>query len=114
MTLSKIIKHVMSSASKAEKVALFLNCKAAIPLRISLEEMGHLQPRTPVVTDNSSAEGLINKTMISKRAEAHDVRFNWLKCREAQQLFEFIWKKATTTKLITTPNITQLFAIRIK
>ena len=41
LTLSKIVKHVMSSASEAETAALFLNCKAAIPLRITLEEMGH-------------------------------------------------------------------------
>ena len=98
LTLSKIIKHVMSSASEAETVALFLNCKAAIPLRIALEEMGHPQPRTPVVTDNSSAEGLINKTMIPKRAKAHDMRFNWLKCREAQNMFELIWKKGKDNK----------------
>ena len=68
LTLPKIIKHVMSSASEAETAALFLNCKAAIPLRIAPEQMGHPQPKTPVVTDNSSAEGLINKTMIPKRA----------------------------------------------
>ena len=98
LTLSKIIKHVMSSASEAETAALFLNCKAAIPLRIALEEMGHPQPRTPVVTDNSSAEGLINKTMIPKRAKAHDMRFNWLKCREAQNMFELIWKKGKDNK----------------
>ena len=29
MTLSKIIKHVMTSASEAETAALFYNCKAA-------------------------------------------------------------------------------------
>jgi len=41
LTLSKVIKHVMTSASEAETAALFYNCKAAIPLRIALEEMGH-------------------------------------------------------------------------
>jgi len=41
LTLSKIIKHVMSSASEAEVAGLFYNCKAAIPLRIALEEMGY-------------------------------------------------------------------------
>ena len=34
MTLSKIIKHVMTSASEAEVAAMFYNCKAAQPLRI--------------------------------------------------------------------------------
>ena len=55
LTLSKIIKHV----------------KAAIPLRIALEEMGHQQSRTTVVTDNSTAEGLVNKTMTPNRAKTY-------------------------------------------
>ena len=67
MTLSKIIKHVMSSASEAETVEIFYNCKAALPLRVSLEEMGHEQQKTPVITDNTTACGLIKKTMIPKR-----------------------------------------------
>ena len=37
MTLSKIIKHVMSSASEAETAAILYNFKAALPLRVSLE-----------------------------------------------------------------------------
>ena len=41
LTLSKIIKHVMSSASEAETAALFYNYKAATPLRVTLQEMGH-------------------------------------------------------------------------
>ena len=60
LTLSKIIKHVMSSALEAEVAALFYNCKAAQPLRIALEEMGHPQPKTPVITDNKTAERLSN------------------------------------------------------
>ena len=98
LALSKIIKHVMTSASEAEIAALFLNCKAAIPLRMALEEMGHPQPQTPAVTDNSSAEGLINKSMTPKRAKAHDVRFNWLKCREAQKQFDLVWRPGKINK----------------
>ena len=88
----------MSSASEAETAALFLNCKTAVPLKIALEEMGHPQPRTPVVPDNSSAEGLINKTMIPKRAKAYDTRINWLKCREAHKMFHLIWKMGKDNK----------------
>ena len=61
MTLSKIIKHVMSSTSETETSELFYNCKAALPLRVSLEEMGHEQPKTSVTTDNTTACGLIKK-----------------------------------------------------
>ena len=88
VTLSKIIKHVMGSASESEVAALFYNCKAAIPLRLALQH-----PKTPTVSDNSTAEGLINKTMTLKTSKHYDLRFNWLTCREAQQQFDLIWKQ---------------------
>ena len=84
MTLSKIIKHIMSSASEAETEAIFYNCKAALPLIVSLEEMGHEQTKTPVTTDNKTSCGIIKKTMTQKRAKSYDMRFIFLKCREAQ------------------------------
>ena len=79
MTLSKIIRHVMSSASEAETAAIFYNFKAALPMRVSLEEMGHEQPKTPVTIDNTTAHGIIKKTMITKRAKSYNMRFNLLK-----------------------------------
>ena len=81
LALSKIIKHVMTSALEAKVASLFYNYKSDIPLRISLEEMGHHQPKTPVTTDNTTAQGLIAKTMILKRAKSYDMIFNFLKCR---------------------------------
>ena len=79
MTLSKIIKHVMSSASQAETAAIFYNCKAALPLTVSLEEMGHDQPKTHITTDNTTSLGLIKKNMIPKRANSYNMIFNFLK-----------------------------------
>jgi hypothetical protein len=43
LTLLSIIKHVMSSASKAELAALYYGCKLTIPLCTTLKEMGHPQ-----------------------------------------------------------------------
>ena len=82
----------MGSAGKSEVAALYYNYKSALPLQTALEEMGHTQPKTPSITDNSTAAGLINKTMTPKRVEVYDQRFNWLKCREAQKQFDLIWK----------------------
>ena len=78
MTLYKIIKHVLDSAPEAETAALFYSCKAAIPLRLTLEETGHPQPQTPVTSDNKSELGLIKKTMIPQSAKSYDMRFNFL------------------------------------
>jgi hypothetical protein len=52
---------LMSSAAEAELGALFINAKTAVPMRRTLEELGHPQPPTPVQTDNSTAYGVINK-----------------------------------------------------
>jgi hypothetical protein len=57
-----------------------------------LTEMGHPQPPTPIQTDNSTAEGVINNKIQPKRTKAMDVRFNWLRCREAQEQFHFFWR----------------------
>ena len=54
--------------------------------------MGHIQPKTPITTDNTTEQGLITKKMIPKRAKSYDMRFNFLKCREAQKQFNFIWR----------------------
>eukprot|EP00804_Cyclotella_cryptica_P011596 CCRYP_012097-RA/>CCRYP_012097-RA protein AED:0.35 eAED:0.48 QI:0/0/0/1/0/0/2/0/379 len=56
LILSSIIKHAMASALETEIESLFYGCKEAIPLRVTLEEMGHPQPGpTPVTTDNLTA-----------------------------------------------------------
>ena len=99
LVLSAIIKHVMASASETEIASLFYGCKEAIPLRVTLEEMGHPQPGpTPVTTDNSTAVGLTLDTMIPKASKSMDMRFQWLKCRRAQSLFRFLWAKASKNR----------------
>jgi hypothetical protein len=57
------MKEVLSSAAKAEPVALFHNSKEACPLQIALTEMGHPQNATTLSTDNSTAAGISNSTV---------------------------------------------------
>jgi len=96
LTVATIIKAVMSSAAEAELGALFINAKEAVYLRQILEEMGHPQPRTPIQTDNTTAEGVINKTIQPKRTKAMDMRFHWLRDREAQGQFKIYWRPGGT------------------
>jgi hypothetical protein len=60
------MREVVSSAAEAELAALFHNGKEACPLCITLEELGHLQPATPIQTDNSTASGIANDTVKQK------------------------------------------------
>ena len=54
LNLAAIMKMVLSSAAEAEFGALFHNTKEATPLRTTLAELGHPQPPTPVLVDNST------------------------------------------------------------
>ena len=71
----KILRNIMSSAAEAELGALFLNCQEAVPTRITLEEMGHPQPPTPVQVDNSTALGIATGTIKQRNYKAMDMRF---------------------------------------
>ncbi len=51
LNIAHIIKHVMSSASKAKLAALYIMAREAVNICIVLEEMGHTQPPTPLQTD---------------------------------------------------------------
>jgi hypothetical protein len=89
----------MASASETELAALFYGCKAAIPLHVALEEMGHPQPGpTPMTTDNSTAIGLTQKTMTPKALKLMDMRFHWLCSQHAQQLFMYLWAKGAKNR----------------
>jgi hypothetical protein len=88
LTLSSIIKHVMSSASEAELAALYYGCKLAIPICTTLKEMGYPQLKcTMITTGNITAQGLTMGTMTPKASKLMDQHFNWLKCRNAQCQF---------------------------
>ena len=86
----------MSSAAEAELGAIFINAKEAVYLRQILTEMGHPQPRTPIQTDNLTAEGIINQKIQPKRTKAMDMRFHWLRNHEAQGQFKIYWRPRKT------------------
>jgi hypothetical protein len=91
LIVSKVLKHVMSSAAEAEIGAVFLNAKEVAVLRTTLEELGHKQPPTPMETDNTTATGYSNGTIKQKRTQAMDMRFYWIKGRVKQGQFQIYW-----------------------
>jgi hypothetical protein len=87
LIISKVLKHVMSSAAEAEIGAVFINSKEGAVLRTTLEELGNKQPPTPMETDNTTATGYSNGTIKQKRAKAMDMRFYWVNDRVKQGQF---------------------------
>jgi hypothetical protein len=97
LTKSTIIKAVMSLAAEAELGALYINAKNAVYLRQILDEMGHPQPKTPIQTDNTTAEGVKKNNKIqTKCTKAMDMHFHWLRDRESQDQFRIYWRPGGT------------------
>jgi hypothetical protein len=96
---ASIIKSVMSSAAEAEIGALYINARKGVEIRNILKEMGHMQPPTPVQTDNSTAEGIVKLRVQPKRTKAMDMRFHWLHDRGVnQKQFKFYWRPGTSMR----------------
>ena len=100
------MKMVLSSTAKAEFGTLFHNTKEATPLRTTLEELGHLQPPTPVLVDKSTAVGLANDTVTQRRSRAIDMRFYWVRIALTRTNSMCIGHRLTSISPITSPNIT--------
>ena len=58
ITLPAIIWYVVPSASETKLDVLFYNCKNAMSLWQTLEEVSHHQPKTIITTNNGTTHGL--------------------------------------------------------
>jgi hypothetical protein len=76
-----ILKFVATLAAEAELGALFLNAQEAKVLRLTLLELGHTQPPTPIHIDNTTTIGIINNTI--------EMRYFWLLDGKTQTYFKF-------------------------
>ena len=86
LALSTILRCVAASAAEAELGALFLNAQEAKIMRLTLEEMGHPQPPTPIHCDNTTAVGIVHSSIKRQRSRAMNMRYFWLLCQEAQRI----------------------------
>jgi hypothetical protein len=92
LNVASVIKNVFASAAESEVGACFHNAQSGAPLRVTLTELGHMQPPTPLRTDNSTPFGILNETIKQKRLKAMDMRYNWLTDRVRQQQFDVYWR----------------------
>jgi hypothetical protein len=87
LNIASFIKHVVASAAEAEVGGCFHNAQSGAPLRVTLTELGHTQPLTTLRTDNSTAFGILNKTIKQKRS-----RYHWLTDRVRKKQFDVYWR----------------------
>ena len=72
--------------------ATFYNAKEALPFRVTLAEMGHQKPPTPMEVDNETAIRFLKSTMKQKRSKSIDMRFYWVRDRVNQNQFMIYWR----------------------
>jgi hypothetical protein len=90
--VASVIKNVIASSAESEAGVCFQNAQSGAPLRITLTELVHIQPATPLRTDNSTVFGIVNETIKQKRSKAMDMRYHWLRDRVHQKQFDVYWR----------------------
>jgi hypothetical protein len=62
-----------------------------IPHRQTLIAMGWPQSKSPIQTDNSTAAGVTNNSIVPRRAKMMDMHLWWLQCCGSQDQFCYYW-----------------------
>jgi hypothetical protein len=70
LSIAQIIMFVMASAAVSKLAALFITARKMIPHRQTLIDMGWPQPKSPIQTDNSTAAGVVNNTIVPRQSNA--------------------------------------------
>jgi hypothetical protein len=86
-----ILRFVVASAAEAELGALYRNCQMRIIFQLTLNDMGHPQPKTPVYCNNATAVGIANNTIKQQRSRAMEMRFFWIGDKVAQEMYALKW-----------------------
>jgi hypothetical protein len=72
--VASVIKNVVASAAESEVGACFQNTQSRAPHRVTLTEVGHIQPVTLLLTDNSTVFGILNETIKQIKDNGHEVQ----------------------------------------
>jgi hypothetical protein len=92
LNVAPVIKNMVASAAESEVGACFQNAQSGAPIRVTLDELGHIQPETSLLTNKSTAFGIFNETIKKKRSKAMDMRYHWLTDRVRQKQFDVYWQ----------------------
>ena len=83
LTLSQIVKFVVSSALEAELGSLFIISQEMVEMKNTLEEIKWPHTKSPIQAENSAAAGVINNTIVPSKLKTIKRHLHWLRCREA-------------------------------
>jgi hypothetical protein len=78
-------------STEAEIAALFIVDREIVPHQQTLIDMGWPQPKSPIQTNNSTAVGVTNNTIVPEQSKMMDMRLWWLRCWGSQNQFRYYW-----------------------
>ena len=90
-TLCATLRFIIASAAKAKLGALFLNCKEDMIFQMTLEELGHPQPKTQVHCNNATTVGIANNTVERQYLGSMEMRYFWVCDKIAQDAYSVKW-----------------------
>ena len=73
-----ILNFVAALAAEAELVALFKNTKEAKVMKLTLREIVHSQPLTPIHCGNATETGIANRTVKIQRSRSMKMRYFYI------------------------------------
>ena len=93
--ISKLLKNVVALAAESEIGGSFENSREGLHMRRILIALKHPQPPTPIQTDNTTAQGIINNNAKQRKSRAMNMRYYWLRDRIKQVQFMIYWRPGT-------------------
>jgi hypothetical protein len=72
-----ILWFVVASTAEVEWGALFLNCQEGMTFQLTLEDLGHPQPKTLVHCNNATAVNIAINT-IKRQLWVMEMRYFWV------------------------------------
>jgi hypothetical protein len=88
---SMIMRFVVAFAAEAKLRGLYDNYQTGMIFRLTLNKMGHPQPKTPVHCDNATAVGIANNSIKRQHSCSMEMRFFWVGDKNAQGMYEITW-----------------------
>jgi hypothetical protein len=87
-----ILKLVTASTAEAKLGALFFNTQEAKVLCLTLAELGHPQPPTPIHINNTTTVGIVNNTIKQQCKRTMEMRYFWLLDDKMQKYFKLYYQ----------------------
>ena len=60
---------------------------------LTLQELCHPQPPTPIQTDNTTAHGFVTKNLNPKATKSVDMNYWYMRNKQDQKQFNYYWRK---------------------